>query len=188
MRNKDYREIQISSSMLIFIFMAVIVLGIVVFILGVSVGKKQVEVAEVTQYPTEPIEKITEKKPVVPETKDTINEEIESHKQAQEETAEKKPAETETEKVTPSPAVKPGNPLFYIQVGAYSDQSNAQKMVEDLKDLGYPALIVQPSAGARGLFRVRVGGYETRDKAEAVIENLAADQNKNNTDYFIVRE
>jgi cell division protein FtsN len=184
MRNKDYREIQISSSMLIFIFMAVIVLGIVVFLLGVSVGKKQIQIAATTQYPTEPIEKVTEKEPVTPKTKDPIKNEIESHMQAQETQAE--PAEEE--KVKPKPAaVKPESPLFYIQVGAYSNRSNGQKMATQLKGLGYPAHIVEPSA-AGGLFRVRVGGYESREKAEAVIETLASDQNKSNSDYFIVKE
>lgn len=183
MKNKDYREIQISSSMLIFIFMAVIVLGIIVFVLGVSVGKKQVQVAEITQYPTEPIEKVTEKKPVNPETKDPISEEIESHKQAQ----EKQPVEAEEEKIEPAP-VQPGTRLFYIQVGAYSKRANAQKMADELKQLGYPAIVLDPSSGSRSLFRVRVGGYESRDKAEAVVGKLAADQNKNNTDYFITKE
>lgn len=183
MRNKDYREIQISSSMLIFIFMAVLVLGVVVFLLGVSVGKKQFEIEDSTPYPTQSIEQVTEKKPVIPEPVDPISEEIESHKQAQEQRTEK-PEAVETKPVP----VQSGGELYYIQVGAYSDRSNAQKVVDSLKQLGYPALVVEPSSGDRRLFRVRVGGYENRENAEQIIQRLARDQNKKSADYFIVQE
>ena len=42
MGSKDYRELQLSSSQLILIFIAILVLGIVVFLLGVSVGKNTI--------------------------------------------------------------------------------------------------------------------------------------------------
>ena len=42
MKNKDFREIQVSSSLLVVIFLGVLALGVFIFLLGVSVGKKQV--------------------------------------------------------------------------------------------------------------------------------------------------
>ena len=45
MKDREYRELQLSSSLLIFIFLVIIVLGIAIFILGVSVGKKQAVIA-----------------------------------------------------------------------------------------------------------------------------------------------
>ena len=45
MRNKEFREIQVSSSALVFIFLAILVLGVFIFLLGVSVGKKQAQIA-----------------------------------------------------------------------------------------------------------------------------------------------
>jgi hypothetical protein len=45
MKNKDFRELQISSSILVFIFVGILGLGVFIFLLGVSVGKKQVQIA-----------------------------------------------------------------------------------------------------------------------------------------------
>jgi len=109
MRNKDYRELQISSSMLIFVFIAIIVLGIVIFLLGVSVGKKQAIVTEQTQFAQAPIEKIQEQTPVTPEqTEEKINQEIASHK----ENIEKKQPKKPTQKTEPPPSTAQN--LYYI--------------------------------------------------------------------------
>ncbi len=45
MKTKDFREIQVSSSLLAVIFLCVLALGVFIFLLGVSVGKKQVQLA-----------------------------------------------------------------------------------------------------------------------------------------------
>jgi len=64
MTNSDYRELQLSSSQLVLIFIAIIVLGVIIFLLGVSVGKKQAQITETTQIAEEPItEKVEEEKP-----------------------------------------------------------------------------------------------------------------------------
>jgi len=55
MRTRDFREVQVSSSLLVFILLAVIALGVVVFLLGVSVGKKQVELAAAHQAAPEKV-------------------------------------------------------------------------------------------------------------------------------------
>ena len=63
MRARDFREVQVSSSLLVLIFLAVIALGVVVFLLGVSVGKKQVELAAAQQAAPE---KVRVEQPVSP--------------------------------------------------------------------------------------------------------------------------
>ena len=64
MTNKDYRELQLSSSQLVLIFIAILALGVVIFLLGVSVGKKQAQIADTTQFTSEPLaEQVVEEEP-----------------------------------------------------------------------------------------------------------------------------
>jgi cell division protein FtsN len=63
MRTRDFREVQVSSSLLVFILLAVLALGVVVFLLGVSVGKKQIELAAAQQAGPE---KVRVEQPVSP--------------------------------------------------------------------------------------------------------------------------
>ena len=53
MSNKDYRELQISSSQLVIIFLAIIILGVIIFLLGISVGKKQSDIVLASQAQTQ---------------------------------------------------------------------------------------------------------------------------------------
>ena len=46
MKDKEFRELQLSSTHLVLIFLSLIVVGVVVFLLGVSVGKKQAQMAK----------------------------------------------------------------------------------------------------------------------------------------------
>ncbi|MFO7981231.1 MAG: SPOR domain-containing protein [Candidatus Aminicenantes bacterium] len=182
MRNKDYRELQISSSMLIFVFIAIIVLGIVIFLLGVSVGKKQASLTKQTQFADVPIEQVQEKKPAASEQpeqdKDKINQEIASH-------AKIKSKEQAQEAEKPSP-VKQN--LYYIQVGAYTDKSSASKIADKYNNMGFKSLVVSPlPTDRRTIYRVRIGGYETREEAEEIKEILMEKENKKSSDYFIIQ-
>ena len=55
MSSKDYRELQLSSSQLVIIFLAIIILGVIIFLLGISVGKKRTEIVLASQSGTEQI-------------------------------------------------------------------------------------------------------------------------------------
>ena len=194
MSNKDYRELQLTSSQLILIFIAILVLGIVVFLLGVSVGKKQGRIVEETQMAGKPAEKIIEQKPV-PQTKpgDTISQELESHKKAGEEKTQQEKTQAEpvakqkAEPTKPSPAPKIQN-AYWVQVGAYSSQQNANTLAEEYRQKGYNAVVIDPSpSDRRKLYRVRLGGYETREEAERARDQLAQQENKKQSDYLIIR-
>jgi len=118
MTNKDYRELQLSSSQLVLIFIAILALGVVIFLLGVSVGKKQAQIVDTTQFTSEPLaEQVVEEEPKPVEepeeqttvaekpaeqSKDTIREELASH--------QKKKAEA---KVKPAPI--PRSSGYYIR-------------------------------------------------------------------------
>src|SRR4030042_4818013 len=46
MKSREFREIQVSSTQLAIIFLGILVIGVVIFLLGVSVGKKHAQVAQ----------------------------------------------------------------------------------------------------------------------------------------------
>lgn len=194
MSNKDYRELQLSSSQLILIFITILVLGIVVFLLGVSVGKKQGKIVEETQLAAKPAEQIIEQKPIPQkESGDPISQELESHKKAGED-------KVQQEKVKAEPAVKPkvesskpatsspSQNVYWIQVGAYSNQQNANTLAEEYKQKGYNAMVLEPSpTDRRKFYRVRLGGYATRAQAVEARDELAQQENKKQSDYLIIR-
>ncbi len=193
MSNKDYRELQLSSSQLILIFIAILVLGIVVFLLGVSVGKKQAKIQESTQLASQPTEQITQEKTIPQkETSESINQELASHAKAQaekvpEEKIKAQPAEPKSKPTQQAPASQTQN-NYWIQVGAFSSQQNANAMAEEYKSKGYNAVVLAPSSSDRTkLYRVRLGGYSSREEAEQARENLARQEKKQKTDYLIVR-
>ena len=63
---KDYREVQVSTTVLVFIILGIIILGTVIFFMGVQVGKKQSELAAQSLMATKTEEKVNQDKPVPP--------------------------------------------------------------------------------------------------------------------------
>jgi cell division septation protein DedD len=71
-------------------------------------------------------------------------------------------------------ASDPSGPGFAVQVAAYPDRRDAEKLVTQLAAKGYPAFVMDPVEGApTKLFRVRVGKYPNRTVAEGVQAQLA---------------
>jgi cell division septation protein DedD len=97
-----------------------------------------------------------------------------------------KPAEKPVEKpkatIAKAPAPQPApraTPTstqghFSIQVAAFKNADNSQRMVEKLKSQGFPAYHIQtPLANGSGhLYRVRVGAFEDRHAAETMLAKL----------------
>lgn len=176
MKNKDYREIQLSSSQLAFIFLGILILGVVIFLLGVSVGKKQAQISKESDITT-PVEteQVKDKTPLpATKPKDTISKELASHKKIKEET-EKKPSVVE-KKI-----------LYYVQVGAFNKKEAALSFAEEFKKKGYPTFVLDPlPTDLKQIFRVRIGGFEMREKAEEVKARLKS-ESKKKTDYFVIK-
>lgn len=179
MKNKEFREIQVSSSALVFIFLAILVLGVFIFLLGVSVGKKQAQMTgPTTLLAQRTTETVTQQPPVVnpPETTAPPA----SNPQVQEE--KKKvvtPAETQA-------AAKTG--LFYIQVAAFFDKSQAATMAAKFKKQGYSVLVLEPlPTDKKMVYRVRLGGYSTREKASQDLAKLNS-ASKKKTGYYITKD
>ena len=60
---------------------------------------------------------------------------------------------------------------FFVQVGAFSTQENAEKQRSAVRSYGHPE-VSQGSAGGRDVYRVRLGPYTTQDAAGIVADRL----------------
>ena len=173
MKNRDYRELQLSSSQLFFIFLAILILGVVIFLLGVSVGKKQTQLMKGAQIAGK--EKAGDQtSPPAEESKESISKELASLQKATEETQKQ-------------PTVSDDRTLFYVQVGAFNRREIAVSFAEIFNQRGYPAIVLDPfPSDRREVFRVRIGGYATREEAQEVRTKLQSETSRT-TDYFIIR-
>ena len=173
MKNKDYRELQLSSSQLFFIFLAILILGVVIFLLGVSVGKKQAQIMKGVQIATK--EKAEDQtSPPAEESKESISKELASLQKAKEETQKQ-------------PTVSDDRTLFYVQVGAFNRREVAVSFADTFNQRGYPAIVLDPfPSDRRDVFRVRIGGYATREEAQEVRTKIQSETSRE-TDYFIIR-
>ncbi len=176
MKNKDYRELQLSSSQLFFIFLAILILGVVIFLLGVSVGKKQAQIMKGAQIAAkgkvEPAGDQTS--PPAEKSKESISKELASLQKA-------------TEQTQKQPTVSGERTLFYVQVGAFNRREIALSFADTFNQRGYPAIVLDPfPSDRRDVFRVRIGGYATREEAQEVKTKIQSETSRE-TDYFIIR-
>ena len=203
MKNKDFREIQVSSSLLVVIFLGVLALGVFIFLLGVSVGKKQAGVAGPAQIVTQQIPEPVKEPPVKPTSSETASKagaanpitgdplpaaEPPAPKASVKETAgakaaaAKPPAETKK-----APAVSSSG-LYYVQVAAFTERTQALAAAEKFKKQGYTTVVANPRpSDAKTWYRVRLGGYASRERAADLLTKLNAAAGKK-TDFQIVRD
>jgi cell division septation protein DedD len=196
MANKDFREIQVSSTLLVVIFLGVLALGVFIFLLGVSVGKKQAAVAAPTQIVTQQIPEEVKAPAIKPTATETASDD--AGPATAQETA--KPPAKETTSAQ-SPATKPptatkkttaaGAPaasgLYYVQVAAFSERAPAQALADKYKGQGYTTFVTSRVTSTKTWYRVRLGGYPTRDKAVDLLAKLNAAAGKK-TDFQIVHD
>ncbi len=73
------------------------------------------------------------------------------------------------------PAPPAGGGRFEIQVAAYRDERQAQRMVKRFAALGFSPHVVMKDLSEKGMwFRVIVGGFESREKAKEASERIVA--------------
>jgi cell division septation protein DedD len=209
MKSREFREIQVSSTQLAVIFLGILVIGVVIFLLGVSVGKKHAQAAlranVIAQKQPEQVKEKIVTLPQVQPGEDLRNEAAEKpapttaeSTPVKKELIPKKPAEKpQTEPQVKSPAaaaktVPEAGPakkgLFYVQVGALAEEQAAQTTAEKFRKMGYHVVVMNPQATDKTpVFRVRVGGFATREQAEGARQKLAVAAGRK-IDYFIVRD
>lgn len=99
----------------------------------------------------------------------------------------KPPVVSPEAKAAPKPATKPeakpetrsGNPVYYVQLGAFSSKDRAQagwiQFAQKFDELKGLSADIQPvSAGAKTMYRLRGGAISYRPKAESICTRLKA--------------
>jgi cell division septation protein DedD len=199
MKTRDFREIQVSSSILVLIFLAVIALGVFIFLLGVNVGKKQVQLATAQTVaekvtPTEPVAVQGEIKTPVggggtesPSRTPSTTEKIEpAMKQEPPPAVNIAPPESQP---ASKPALQPATEGFFVQIGALDNQQAANSLAGQFRKQGYRVLVLDPFPTDRNpLYRVRIGSYASREQADAALAKLnkAAGAGKR-TGYYVAK-
>jgi cell division septation protein DedD len=70
------------------------------------------------------------------------------------------------------PAAQVEASRFYVQVLALRDRGGAAEVIETLRNQGYGVRLFSEREGQGTLYKVRVGGYETREQAAAARDEL----------------
>lgn len=203
MKTNDFREIQVSSSLLVVIFLGVLALGVFIFLLGVSVGKKQVRLTAENRTVAQQVQELPRDtaavktapsdaeaaKTTVPATEPGTKAVPESL--AGDTPAVKSPAappKAEPKPAVKQPAVDTGTGLFYVQVAAFDEKPMALVEADKYKKRGYPVVVRDPKPSEKpAKYRVRLGSYPTRDKATQVLTKLN-EEAKKKTGFFIARD
>lgn len=80
-------------------------------------------------------------------------------------------AAVETVKPDAPRASSSGQP-WTVQVGSFSSDSNAERLAAELRELGFPAYVSRFEDAGTVHHRVRVGGFASREAAEAQAEAI----------------
>ncbi len=167
-KNKEFRELQFSSTQLVFVFLAILVLGVFIFLLGVSVGKKQVQLSAEAGVPGQlKAEKVAEK-PTLPAESGAgeIQKELKSHQQAKQEEAKQAAGGQK-------PAVKPEAPAAKEKTGEAKPLTETKKASETKAkaETEKPAVkVAESKKGAQ--FYIQVGALGDRDAASTYAKKL----------------
>jgi cell division septation protein DedD len=74
-------------------------------------------------------------------------------------------------------AQRPSRDTWVVQIVALRDRGAASSIVQRLSGKGYPAFVVNPTAGTPApVFKVQVGRYADRDEAEQVARRLEKEE------------
>jgi len=178
MTDRDVHEIPLSGKQLVFLFMTGVVLLVIVFLLGVSVGRGVDEVPVQAGETSVPLEALpTETSPADLGFHDELT--GAEAGAAPDETPTPPPPAPPPPETSPPADPEPAQPPpsneatsatgWKVQVGAYG-KPNADRVLARLTDLGYPAFLATLPSDA--LYRVRVGPFADRAEAERVASRL----------------
>ena len=65
---------------------------------------------------------------------------------------------------------------WVIQVHALQNRDAANAFVRSLSSKGYPAFLLNPTAGSPQIYRVQIGAYQDRDEAETIARRLEKEE------------
>jgi cell division septation protein DedD len=198
-QDDGFHEIQLNGKQLVFLFMAGTVVAVVIFLLGVFVGRgvrAEVGGALTAQDLPAPAPDIPPAPagsgggaPASAAENLTYPNRLGSAAPPRETLRETPPPAAAPEakradapaKPSPPPQATdvPGEPSgegFSIQVAALGKRDEADTIARRLTGRGYSAYVMAPAAGAPSVFRVRVGKFKDRREAEAVSARLQKEE------------
>jgi cell division septation protein DedD len=88
-----------------------------------------------------------------------------------------KPSVAAPRTVTPPPPAAATGGGIEIQVAVVSERARADSLASRLRSKGYAAQVSPSSSGGRTVWRVRVGGYPSREAARSAAARLEHDEN-----------
>ena len=197
-----FHEIQLNGKQLVFLFMAVTVVAVVIFLCGVLVGRGvRTERAGDEPTPAGAVDTVAAAQDVPPASASasgnppaTANENLsypnrlgtaqppaEQLRQTPPRPAAAPPAEPARAPAPAAAAADPptGEPAgsgYAIQVTALRQRAEADNIARRLSGKGYPAYVVAPAEGAPSMFRVRVGKFKDRREAESAKARLEKEE------------
>jgi len=205
---KSYVEIKVSFVHIIVLLGGVLLIGIFLFYLGYQAGKSAAgnelnpNEASAKQKAEElnlTVDSKTSPTTRSPKPGTSITDEIRMH-QIPTTTSTTPPSDsssstTTTTTTTPPPSTTPVDktppkeekvetkpisrePYYAIQVGAFSDQTNAAKYAAKFSSQGYPTEINPSQKSGKTLYRVWVGNFKTRALAQKDRDKLEKEESK----------
>jgi cell division septation protein DedD len=166
-KNKEFRELQFSSTQLVFVFLAILVLGVFIFLLGVSVGKKQVQLSAAAGGPGQlKAEKVAEK-PTLPAESGAgeIQKELQSHQQTKQEEAKQAAGGLK-------PALKPEAPAAKDKTGEAKPLTETKKAPETKAKVETEKPALKAAESKKGAFYIQVGALGDKDAASTYAKKL----------------
>ena len=204
-----FHEIQLNGKQLVFLFMAVTVVSVVIFLCGVLVGRgvrtepsaeqviAQNGAAPAVEPPSPTVSTGSEPSPASNEMVSYPNrlgkEEVASER-LQSAPPPAPAVAQRVESTTPAPAAavpapvatagprvaaEPAGPGFAIQLAALGKRDEADGIARRLTGKGYPAYVITPDSGGPSVFRVRVGKFKDRKEAESMAARLKKEEQFN---------
>jgi cell division protein FtsN len=180
---RSYLEVKVSFLHIIILLGGIILIGSFLFYLGYQAGKSstkgQSQQAELldTETPAEEIQ-LSDTGPNTTKTGKTntrkepsIRDELKLHQ-----LPVKTDGTNKKEPVQSKPIKK--EPYFSVQVGAFSEYTNAKNYSAKFANMGYPTEILTTVKQNQKLFRVRVGNFKTRGAAQREKKKLEKMENK----------
>jgi cell division septation protein DedD len=190
-----FREIQLSGKQLVFYGMAAVVFIVVVFLMGVQVGRgvlaqrglpnaeDDAALVGEAEAPPPPAAASQGSTPVTAGEKLSYAERLASSEPATEQLKKSEDApppspKAETAGPPSRPAAASADPAgaYSIQVAALRERGEADTIVKRLASKGYPAYVLAPTQGSASIFRVRVGKYKDRREADTVAAKLQKEE------------
>ena len=203
-QDDGFHEIQLNGKQLVFLFIAGTVVAVVIFLLGVFVGRGvRAEAGAVDPLIAQPSTSVPDIPPVASssgsEPPASASEDLsypsrlgtgDAPREVLRDTPAPKAAarQPELDSAPPAPAAPapsavasdvPGEPAgdgFAIQLAALGKRAEAESIVRRLAGKGYSAYLMAPPSGAPAVYRVRVGKFKDRREAESVSARLQKEE------------